>query len=492
MNSEQLAAAAQTVAQLGDYLQDLKQQVLAIFDPAAVAARGYITPSEEILVRQLQLSYWKARNALLELVYDVWRDVESLDRATPQQFLVALAAAAVLVDAARFLRETFHRVTVVRRKLDEPDPVYGIPPRMYDEVQKSLTSPYHAWHLWHATRHYDRHHDQFVQAAATVGLEPLVAIMDRLRDRFRLSLWMYLRTRLKVRGRRAVRRVGRDVLGRAVYALQTGIGRGMAEVFVRPGHAPSLPRNIRGQVVEILRPGDVLIVRKEFAATNYFLPGHWPHAALFLGRASELACCGIADHDHVRERFAKLLDATPVTSVLAPNQVDAWSDEGEHPCVLEAMKDGVKIRSINSALNSDSLVVIRPLLPPADIANALAQAMMHEGKPYDFDFNFRASHRLVCTEVVYRAYEGVAGVRFDLRRHVGRFALSTSDLLRMALARQHFELVAVYSPNHAPRLEQGLAAGEIVGSVEGGGGLAGRGSPDPAIITAAGRISAGS
>jgi len=461
MNSEQLAAAAQTVAQLGDYLPELKAQALAMFDPAAVAARGYITPSEELQVRQLQLSYWKTRNALFELVWDIWRDIERIDRATPQQFLVALAAAALLVDAARFMRETFHRVDVVRRKLDEPDPVYGIPPRMYDDVQKSLTSPYHAWHLWQATRYYDQHHEEFRQAAAAEGTEPLVAIIDRLRDRLRPSLWLYLRTRLHVRGRRTVRHIGRDVLGRGVYALQTAVGCGMAEVFVRPGHAPSLPRDIRDQLIRLLRPGDVLVVRKEFAATNYFLPGYWPHAALFLGRPSDLAACGIADHEHVRPRVPKLAAITPLTGVLMPNEAHSWSDGAEHPCVLEAMKDGVKIRSINSTLNSDSVVVIRPLLDATQVGCALAQALMHEGKAYDFDFDFCASHRLVCTEVIYRAYEGVAGVQFDLRRHVGRFALAASDLVRMALDQRYFELVAVYSPAHASSVQTGRAALEV-------------------------------
>lgn len=466
MNREQLAAAARTVAQLGDYLPELQAQALAMFDPVAVAARGYITPSEEIQIRQLQLSYWKARSALFELVWDIWRDVERIDRATPQQFLVALAAAALLVDAARFMRETFHRVDVVRRKLDEPDPIYGIPPRMYDDVQKSLTSPYHAWHLWQATRYYDQHHDEFQQAAATEGSASLVAIIDRLRHRLRPSLWLYLQTRLRVRGRRTVRHIHRDVLGRGVYALQTAVGCGMAEVFVRPGHSPSLPRDIRGQLIELLRPGDVLVVRKEFAATNYFLPGYWPHAALFLGRSSDLAACGIADHEHVRPRVAQLASITPLSGVLMPNEAHAWSDAAEHPCVLEAMKDGVKIRSINSTLNSDSVVVIRPLLDATQIGRALAQALMHEGKAYDFDFNFCESHRMVCTEVVYRAYEGVAGVQFNLQRHVGRFALAASELVRMALHKRHFELVAVYSPTHAPSVQTGQAAVEVVRRAE--------------------------
>jgi len=467
MNREQLSAAARTVEQLADYLHDLKAEALTLFDASAVASRGYIPPSKELAVRQLQRSYWKTRNALLELVYEIRREVERLDRATPQQFLVALAAASLLVDGARFLRETFHGVTVVRRKLDEPDVVHGIPPRMYDEVQKSLTSPYHAWHLWQATRYYDRHHDKFVETAAAEGLQPMVAIIDRLRDRLRPPLWVYVRTRARVRGRRAARRVGRDVLGRAVYALQESLGRGMAHVSMRPGHAPSLPRAIRAEVVELLRPGDVLVVRKEFAATNYFLPGYWPHVALYLGTANDVHAIGLAEHEHVGCRLSQLASATPLTAVLEPQLADAWAEGEPHPCVLEAMKDGVRIRSVNSALNSDSVVVIRPRMDEKHIAHALAQGMMHEGKPYDFDFDFCYSHRLVCTEVVYRAYEGVAGVQFDLRRHVGRFALAAGDLLRLALAGRHFEIVAVYSPKHSPRVERGGAAVAIVRRVEG-------------------------
>ena len=63
----------------------------------------------------------------------------------------------LLVDAARFQREHFQEVTPIRRKLDEPDPVFGIPARMYDTVQKSLTSPRHAWHLYHAIQYFQAH-----------------------------------------------------------------------------------------------------------------------------------------------------------------------------------------------------------------------------------------------------------------------------------------------------------------------------------------------
>ncbi|MBA3481548.1 MAG: hypothetical protein H0T51_07015 [Pirellulales bacterium] len=452
MNSDQLTAAARSVIQLDDYLQQLKSQALATYKTDAVAVRGYITPREELLIRQLQLSYWKTRSALLELVSDLRTDTPRLDQATPQQFLVGLAAAALLVDAARWLRESFHRVTVVRRKLDEPDPIYNIPPRMYDGVQRSLVSVSHAWHLWQATRYYDKHREQLAKAAAAEGLEPLVEIIDRLRDRLRPSLWMFLRTRFRVRGRRAIRRVGRDVLGRATYALQQVVSGSMAGIFVSPGHRPGLPPAIRDQVASLLQPGDVLVVRKEFAVTNYFLPGYWPHAALVLGAAEDLSRLGIP------QASTRLSGASaPETTPPAPPA----------HFVLESMKDGVRIRPIDSPLASDSIVVLRPTLEESHIAAALAQALLHEGKPYDFDFDFSCSHRMVCTEVVYRAYDGVADVRFDLKRHVGRFALAAGDLLRMALAEKHFTVVAVFSPAHGAELHRGLQAVEIVRSKEG-------------------------
>jgi uncharacterized protein YycO len=195
-------------------------------------------------------------------------------------------------------------------------------------------------------------------------------------------------------------------------------------------------------VLAIVRPGDVLVVRKEYAATNYFLPGYWPHAAVVLGSTSVL--------EQIAPGVSQRSIATTANEVL----------------VIESMKDGVRVRSIDSPLASDSVVIVRPSLASADIDKALARSLTHEGKPYDFDFDFTCSHRMVCTEVVYRAYDGVADVAFSLSRHVGRYALAAGDLLRMALARQHFSIVAVYAPAHSETLEQGDAAAQIVAARE--------------------------
>ena len=82
----------------------------------------------------------------------------------------------------------------------------------------------------------------------------------------------------------------------------------------------------------------------------------------------------------------------------------------------------------------------------------LARTIRHESKPYDFDFDFTRSDRLVCTEVVYRAFDGLGPVRFSLVRRAGRPTLSGLDLTRLSLSQRWLKPVAMYDQNLAPQL----------------------------------------
>ena len=75
---------------------------------------------------------------------------------------------------------------------------------------------------------------------------------------------------------------------------------------------------------------------------------------------------------------------------------------------------------------------------------AIERGLLHEGKNYNFDFDFFSSDRLVCTEVVYRSYDGLAGIEFPLAERAGRKTLSAEDLLDFALEDDRFEPVAIF------------------------------------------------
>ncbi len=446
MIPEEIFAGARTVIGVAEHFVDLKQTAFGMFESYVASNRGYFTPTEDEEVRHLLISYWQSRNALIELVVSFRDDEHLTDETRPTGFLVAYAGALVLVDAARFLRLYCEDRPIVRAKLNEPEPSFGIEAGTYDRIQKSLTSPVHAWHLYHAAQYFDDHQRQLQELAQDDLLAPLLIIIERLQATIKVGISEYATARAKVRTQKMVETVRRDLLSRAMYGLQKAVSRLLSEMSTSPGHQPGLPTSVAQQLRDVLQPGDVLITRKEHALTNYFLPGFWPHAALYLGNRQQLEAFGISNHANVQPRWARLLDC----------------DQIEPGRVLEALKDGVWIRSLACPFASDALAVIRPRLKSADISEAITRGLFHEGKPYDFDFDFTRSDRLVCTEVVYRSYEGVGGLSFGLTKRAGRLTLAAEDLMGMALDRIHFDPVAVYARDYGKTLLLGESAERVM------------------------------
>jgi len=447
MTPAELLRTAESIVELERYLQELKERAVSAPAIAAIVRRGYLKPNEELALRQMQLSYWQCRNALLEIV-DGTEEVDLYDdEFRPEPFLVAFGAATLAVDAGRFLRERYHRARPIRRKFDEPDPIYGVPARMYESVQRSLTHPSHAWRLLEARKYYDAKRLQLTALCKSPPWSELIDVIDRHVDRLRPGWWTYLRTLLRVRGRKLARHVEADCVGLGLYQLQRLVSSLLSDLSTDPGRHPGMPAEVKAEVLAAIRPGDVYVVRKEHAATNYFLPGYWPHAALHVGTLQDLQNLAITTLPEVETRLPQFADADSKSENDRQGSCASAASSATPQRVLEAMKDGVRLRSVDSPLASDSVAILRPRLSEREIGKGLVRAMAHEGKPYDFDFDFACSHRLVCTEVIYRAYDGVGDIQFDLQQHVGRMAMGAEQLVNMALDGRHFSPVLVFDPS---------------------------------------------
>ena len=125
--------------------------------------------------------------------------------------------------------------------------------------------------------------------------------------------------------------------------------------------------------------------------------------------------------------------------------------------MLEALKDGVLFRPLSETLSVDNFAVLRPSLTPAAVRRGIERAIQHEGKMYNFDFDFFNSDRLVCTEVVYRAFDGLEDLHFPLTERAGRKTLSAEDLLDFALVSGRLTPIAIFG---APGCEQEIVRGE--------------------------------
>jgi hypothetical protein len=416
-----IASGARAVCTLGPAVDRLLVAEAERADVARAAERGWFTPEEDDRLRGWFARYLTARAGLLETIEELRPSAAgraAVDEPTRvRTFVVVFAAACLLVRAGRFLVRELAAADLVQRKLNEAAPLHRIPRKQLTAVRRQLTRPVNAWRLQEASSFAERHRPEIDALAGDELLGPVVARLRRDEDALRMSVGEYVKARLRYRWH-SYRRRRASAAGQGLFLVAEAFGRVIAEAC-NPWHADRVRAAHRDAVASLLEPGDVIVARHDHALSNLFLPGYWPHAAL-----------------HVGPR-----------------------DAADPRSVLEARKDGVLLRPLHDTLAVDAFVVLRPRLPADAVARAITNALQHEGKEYNFDFDFFTDDRLVCTEVVYRAYEGVGDISFPLRRRSGRPTLSAEDLLDMAVVHGRFEPVAVFgTPKVGDRLVTGPAA----------------------------------
>ncbi|MGB7329382.1 MAG: YiiX/YebB-like N1pC/P60 family cysteine hydrolase [Rubripirellula sp.] len=411
------ASDVSTIVHLADHMREMRLRAEAMKASFATSQRGFFTPTEDDQVVQLWVSYHMARSALLETLHSIRTTAGKASEENASEFSLAYAAALILIDAARTLRDLYSDDPLVRRKLNEAYSIYGIDQGSFDTIQLSLTNPVNALGVRQADQFYADHAELFLRLASQdANVASVVTLIDRLRDRVSVGPTRYFKARAKELRHDARDRIVAQSFGRAVYAIQEWGSRLVSSFSIRPGHIARLPDQVISALSALLKPGDVFVTRKDAAVTNYFLPGFWPHAAMYVGNDS----------------------------------------------VVESLKDGVRVRTMESPLGNDAVALIRPSLETGLIDQAIVRAHSHVGKPYDFDFDFTRADRMVCTEVVYRSYEGLGGVEFELKKRAGRQTLSAEDLLELAVADRFFRPIAVYCARHGDTLSTGNAASDIL------------------------------
>jgi hypothetical protein len=377
----------------------------------AAAARGYFLPDEEELVRLRYSQYLGLRAAMVETFSELEAVAGFTEMAWRERlpvFVAAFAAACLVSRADRYVVELAAERPVVWKKLDEADPRPGIPRKTFTGIYKSVSHPANLARLVMAADFHRKHREEILAMADDPVIGPAVKLLadeeSRIESRWRDALKRHVSYRMFSFLRR-----NRSAWKNVMSGIFEASGRAVAELRVpgvKPSGAPKrIDSGLRAGVLGKIRPGDVFVTRHDDAVSNLFLPGFWPHAALYLGTTEELERLGI-----------------PVPA-----------DMGEGPWFLESKKDGVRIRPAEETMQVDALVVLRPPLEPPDLENALRRAASHAGKPYDFLFDFRTADRMVCTEVIYRGFHGIGPVKFHLEEVGGRLCLPAEDFVMQAM-----------------------------------------------------------
>jgi hypothetical protein len=377
----------------------------------SASARGYFLPDEEEYVRLRYSQYLSLRSALLttlgEIATAAGRNSTDWSGRLPV-FATAFTAACLLMRANRFVIQLAADRPVIWKKLDEADQRAGIPRKSFTAIYQSSTSAYNLRRFLAASDFHNANRTGILNLASHPVVSPLIPILiaeepgierrrsDALKRLFAYRWFSFLR-----RHRSAWRQV--------MFGFFKASGRAIAELrqpgIKKPGTPKRINPDLRNTALARAKPGDVFVTRHDDALSNLFLPGFWPHAALFLGSRSDCQHRGI--------------------------QLPENSDDG--PWFLEAKKDGVRFRPASETLAVDAFVMLRPPFSPEEMNAALTRAASHEGKPYDFLFDFRTSDYLACTEVIYRGMHGIGPVKYHLEEVGGRLCLPAEELLNQSM-----------------------------------------------------------
>ena len=432
-----LRSLSDTIRSLAESVSQLEADAPTRSQLDAIVARGDFRPAEDEAI-----GFWFAR--FLSVRESFWSVIEDiltvLDKPTLsirsqselRYFLVGYAAVGLLVRIDRVMLFEVAYDSIIQRKLNEAFPEYSIPRKQYTKIFSAFVDQKNVLAIRDAMKFSRKNRRKLLKLKSDEDVGFIAQQLRQLESSLNPSKLTHFKLDLSFLSHKWRRR-GVVTVQTLLASVLEGFGRTASEFCETENKRVS--EDVRGSIADFLRPGDIIVTRHAKALTNLFLPGFWPHAALYVGTP--------------QQRKAADISVDPDKEVL-------WIDD---ICVLEARKDGVCLRPLSDTLSVDVFVVLRPSLSQESIGRAIGRAVLHEGKQYNFDFDFFNSDRIVCTEVIYRAYDGLEGLQFPLQERAGRKTLSAEDLLDFALETDAFEPVAIFG---VKTCEENIAYGDRV------------------------------
>ena len=171
-------------------------------------------------------------------------------------------------------------------------------------------------------------------------------------------------------------------------SLSENIGNTAGLVETREGYLygdAEAAQNIR----QVIQPGDILIERTPFRLTDKLIPGYWGHVAVYIGTKDELIEMGIWDD----------LNVTYNIDTNRTYQDDIENDQ----LIVEALRDGVQLNSIEHFLNVDDLAIMHDTseYDTLNRTQRIKRVIEQLGKEYDFEYDIEDSSKIICSELVY-------------------------------------------------------------------------------------------
>lgn len=210
-------------------------------------------------------------------------------------------------------------------------------------------------------------------------------------------------------------------------------GNTIGLIETRKGKMTKLSKHELRKIEQQLEPLDILLEKTPFRLTDKFIPGYYGHVAVWAGSPEDWQQEGldVLDEPVVKKNMERIRKGGKV---------------------VEALRQGVMLNSLEHFMNIDDLVVLRHRDLDKDRKKEyLLRALKQVGKKYDFNFDVETDRKIVCSEIAYVVFHDVA---WETEKSIGRFTISPDNVARMALGDGPFEVVELYHEGKRVQGEQ--------------------------------------
>jgi hypothetical protein len=187
-------------------------------------------------------------------------------------------------------------------------------------------------------------------------------------------------------------------------------------------------RNIKS----VLQPLDIILEKTPFRLTDKLIPGHFGHVAIWTGSKAELIDAGVWDELLVKQYAEQL-------------STDSDPDSKDQKQIIEALRDGVQLNTLEHFINVDDIAILRPVFdennPDELKKEALMMAFRQLGKKYDFNFDVDTTDKNVSSELAYISFPSVD---WPTEKTLGRHSISPDNVAQLAWNNVPLKLVMFY------------------------------------------------
>jgi len=357
-----------------------------------------------------------------------------------KEFKVSLAASLLLLDNFAMGLEPYFQNKTLRRSLlyDIPDSQWSVRQEVkniwlnyekYHQSEKLIHALEIYWKLSSLNRHKGGESIDPLEQELDSIIEDSLAYGELKQDPRGKGLF----ERIYARARMLTKRP-RDEWFRirfhATRLLSKGFGNSTGIINFRGGKLKDLAQAEYDDLVSQMKPLDILLEKTPFRLTDKFIPGFYGHMAIWVGTEKELREAGLWEelpgyYKIAQERYS--YDGPPFQESIR---------QGRH--IVEALRPGVEINSLQEFLNVDDLVVLRAdecaegssgprfCLTPDKKKAYLLEVFKQLGKDYDFNFNVNTETDIVCSELAYRAF---FDIDFETTKTLGKHSISPEQIL---------------------------------------------------------------